>query len=168
MTCSAAPSTSSAAIPSRSRLSDRADASYAALLKYADELDEAQSLLLTLLAEARASADLSSIAYILAHLPHIACGKGSSPGPGSSLKSSWTWPSRAAWLRWRAARFNLGHVMAHEGRLDEAVDMLGTPRNGVMTTNWDRLRTSEALGFVALSRGDPVTAAAISIAGMPW
>ena len=37
--------------------------------------------------------------------------------------------------------------------------MLVTPRDGVTTTNWDRLRTSEALGFVALSRGDPVAAA---------
>ena len=64
------------------RLSDRADASYAALLKYADELDEAQGRLLTLLAEARASADLSSIAYILAHLPHIALWQGQlHPGP---------------------------------------------------------------------------------------
>ena len=57
------------------------------------------------------------------------------------------------------ARFNLGHVMAHEGRLDEAEDVLVTARDGVTTTNWDRLRTAEALGFVALSRGDPVTAA---------
>jgi hypothetical protein len=61
--------------PSR-RLSDRADASYAALLKYADDLDEAETRLLALLAEARASADLSSIAYSLAHLPHIALWRG--------------------------------------------------------------------------------------------
>ncbi|HEX4457666.1 MAG TPA: hypothetical protein VIA18_06830, partial [Polyangia bacterium] len=46
--------------PSR-RLSDRADASYAALLKYADDIDAAQDLLLALLEEARATGDLSSI-----------------------------------------------------------------------------------------------------------
>src|SRR6202035_5885275 len=46
-----------------------------------------------------------------------------------------------------------------EGRLDDAEDVLVTAHDGVTTTNWDRLRTAEALGFVALSRGDPVTAA---------
>ena len=55
------------------------------------------------------------------------------------------------------ARYNLGLVLAYEGRLDEAVGVLVTARG--IDTNWDRLRTCEALGFVALSRGDPVSAA---------
>jgi hypothetical protein len=50
------------------RLSDRADAAYAALLKYADELEPAEAMLEELLSEARAVADLSSMAYSIAHL----------------------------------------------------------------------------------------------------
>ena len=86
--------------PSR-RLSDRADASYAALLKYADDLDEAETRLLALLAEARASGDLSSIAYSLAHLPQIALWRGGLAGPGSSPTSTSRSPSRAVWPRRR-------------------------------------------------------------------
>ncbi len=56
--------------PSR-RLSDRADASYAALLKYADDIDAAEDRLLALLEEAQATGDLSSITYALGHLVSI-------------------------------------------------------------------------------------------------
>ena len=140
------------------RLSDRADASYAALLKYADELDEAQSRLLGLLAEARASADLSAIAYTLAHLPHIALWQGQISRAREFAEEHLDVAEQGSLAELaRQARFNLGHVMAHEGRLDEAVDLLVTARD--TDTNWDQLRTSEALGFVALSRGDPVAAA---------
>jgi DNA-binding NarL/FixJ family response regulator len=145
--------------PSR-RLSDRADASYAALLKYADDLEEAQRRLLALLAEARASADLSSIAYTLAHLPHIALWQGQISRARQFAEEHLDVAEQGSLAALAGqARFNLGTVMAHEGRLDEAEDVLVTARDGVTTTNWDRLRTSEALGFVALSRGDPVTAA---------
>ena len=58
------------------RLSDRADASYAALLKYADDLDDADSRLTALLDEARSIGDLSSIAYSLSHLAHAALWRG--------------------------------------------------------------------------------------------
>jgi DNA-binding CsgD family transcriptional regulator len=144
--------------PSR-RLSDRADASYAALLKYADDLDGAQTRLLALLAEARASADLSSIAYTLAHLPHIALWQGQIARARQFAEEHLDVAEQGSLAALAGqARFNLGHVMAHEGRLDEAVDVLATARGGMMRTNWDRLRTSEVLGFVALSRGDPVAA----------
>ena len=145
--------------PSR-RLSDRADASYAALLKYADDLDEAQTRLLALLAEARASADLSSIAYTLAHLPHIALWQGQIARARQFAEEHLDVAEQGSLAALAGqARFNLSHVMAHEGRLDEAVDMLVTARDRTMATNWDRLRASEVLGFAALSRGDPVTAA---------
>jgi DNA-binding NarL/FixJ family response regulator len=145
--------------PSR-RLSDRADASYAALLKYADDLEEAQRRLLALLDEARTSADLSSIAYTLAHLPHIALWQGQISRARQFAEEHLDVAEQGSLAALAGqARFNLGHVMAHEGRLDEAEDVLVTARDGVTTTNWDRLRTAEALGFVALSRGDPVTAA---------
>ena len=47
----------------RRRLADRVDAGYAALLKYADYLTEAEERLLVLLDEAEASGDLAAITY---------------------------------------------------------------------------------------------------------
>jgi DNA-binding CsgD family transcriptional regulator len=145
--------------PSR-RLSDRADASYAALLKYAGELDEAQTRLLALLAEARAAADLSSIAYSLAHLPHIALWRGQI-GQARQFASEHLDVAEQGSLAAQAgqARHNLGVVMAYEGRFDQAADMLASPRDAAMATNWDRHRVHGALGFIALSRGDVAAAA---------
>jgi DNA-binding CsgD family transcriptional regulator len=145
--------------PSR-RLSDRADASYAALLKYADELGEARTRLLALLAEARAAADLSSIAYSLAHLPQIALWQGQL-SQARQFAEEHLDVSEQGSLAAQAgqARHNLGLVMAYEGRLDEAVAVLAEARDQAAATNWDRLRACGALGFVALSRADPVAAA---------
>ena len=145
--------------PSR-RLSDRADASYAALLKYADDLDEAQTRLLALLAEARAAADLSSIAYSLAHLPHIALWRGQI-GRARQFAVEHLDVAEQGSLAAQAgqARHNLGLVMAYEGQLDQAAEMLVSPRDAAMATNWDRHRVHGALGFIALSRGDPAAAA---------
>ena len=120
MTCSAAPSTSSAATPAAGS-SDRADASYAALLKYADDLEEAQRRLLALLAEARASADLSSIAYTLAHLPHDRAVAGAARRARQFAEEHLDVAEQGSLAALAGqARFNLGHVLAHEGRLDEA------------------------------------------------
>ncbi len=143
------------------RLSDRADASYAALLKYADDLHEAEIRLTGLLAEARESADLSSIAYLLAHLPQrIALWQGQI-GRARQFAQEHLDVAEQGQLAAQAgqARHNLGVVLAYEGRLDEAAAMLLSPRDAPIATNWDRHRTDGALGFAALSGGDPVTAA---------
>jgi DNA-binding CsgD family transcriptional regulator len=142
------------------RVSDRADASYAALLKYADDLGQAETRLLALLAEARAAGDLSSIAYALAHLPQIALWQGQL-GRARQLAQEHLDVAEQGSLAAQAgqARHNLGLVMAYEGRLDEAAQVLASTRDGVLATNWDRQRAHGALGFVALSRGDPPAAA---------
>ena len=95
------------------------------MLKYADDLEEAQRRLLALLAEARASADLSSIAYTLAHLPHVALWQGQI-GRARQFAEEHLDVAEQGSLAALAgqARYNLGHVMAHEGRLDEAEDVL--------------------------------------------
>ena len=145
--------------PSR-RLSDRADASYAALLKYADDLDGAQTRLLALLAEARGSADLSSIAYSLSHLPHTALWQGQITQARQFAEEHLDVAEQGSLAAQAGhARYNLGLVLAYEGRLDEAAHVLAGVRDHPMATNWDRLRASGALGFTALSRGDPVAAA---------
>lgn len=145
--------------PSR-RLSDRADASYAALLKYADNLDEAESRLLALLAEARASADLSSIAYSLAHLPHIALWQGQLARARLIAQEHLEVAEQGSLASQAGqARHNLGVVLVYEGRLDEGTALLSNARDAAMATNYDRQRVHGALGFAALSDGDPATAA---------
>ena len=106
------------------RLSDRADASYAALLKYADDLDAADSRpLLPLLDEARAIGDLSSIAYSLSHLAHAAIWRGRLAQGRAYATPSSTWRSRrkvSSSSQGAHAQYNLGLAMAHQGELDDA------------------------------------------------
>ena len=155
--------------PSR-RLSDRADASYAALLKYADDLDEAETRLLALLAEARASGDLSSIAYSLAHLPQIALWRGQIARARQFAHEHIDVAEQGSLAALAGqARFNLGLVLVYEGRLDEASDMLVSPGDGAPATNWGPAPASMA------PWGSPPCPAAIrlpppatSIAGMPY
>jgi DNA-binding CsgD family transcriptional regulator len=142
------------------RLSDRAKASYAALLKYADDLGGAQTRLLALLAEARAAADLSSIAYALAHLPQAALWQGQLARARQLAQEHLDVAEQGSLAAQASqARHNLGLVMAYEGRLDEATRVLAGARDQPLATNWDRQRALGALGFVALSRGDPAGAA---------
>jgi DNA-binding CsgD family transcriptional regulator len=145
--------------PSR-RLSDRADASYAALLKYADDLDEAEARLLALLAEARASGDLSSIAYSLGHLPHIALWRGQLGRARQFAQEQLDVAEQGSLASLAGqARHNLGLVLAYEGRLDEGAAALASSRDVAVATNYERHREYGALGFAALSGGDPATAA---------
>jgi DNA-binding CsgD family transcriptional regulator len=144
----------------RRRLSDTAEASYAALLKYADDLGGAEVRLLALLAEARASADLSSIAYALAHLPQVALWQGQL-ARARQLAQEHLKVAEEGSLAAQAeqGRHTLGLVLAYEGRLDEAELVLASAAGEALATNWDRERAHGALGFVALSRGDPAAAA---------
>jgi DNA-binding CsgD family transcriptional regulator len=145
--------------PSR-RLSDRADASYAALLKYADDLGSAETRLLDLLAEARAAADLSSIAYALAHLPQVALWQGQIARARTFAEEHVAVAEQGSLAgQGGQARFNLGLTMLFEGHLDERAYALLRLRDPGIATDWDRLRMHGALGFGALSAGDPAAAA---------
>jgi DNA-binding CsgD family transcriptional regulator len=145
--------------PSR-RLSDRADASYAALLKYADHLGEAEARLVALLAEARASGDLSSIAYLLGHLPHIALWQGQLGRARQFADEQLDVAEQGSLASLTEhARHNLGLVLVYQGQLDEGAAMLASSLDAPVATNYERQRAHGALGFTALSGGDPVTAA---------
>jgi DNA-binding CsgD family transcriptional regulator len=142
------------------RLSDRADASYAALLKYADDIDGAEQLLLALLDEARAIGDLSSITYSLAHLVHTCLWRGEL-ARGRAYADEHLDVALAGELAGQGtqAACNVGLAMAYQGQLDDADAVLTGVLNDSTTNGWIRHRAQAILGFVALSRGDAVRAA---------
>ena len=110
--------------PSR-RVSDRADANYAALLKYADELDAAEDRLTALLEEARATGDLSSVAYVLGHLVPTYLWRGQlARGRGYADEHFEVAVHGELQGHETQARYNLGLVMAYQGQLDEAERIL--------------------------------------------
>jgi DNA-binding CsgD family transcriptional regulator len=141
------------------RLSDRADTSYAALLKYADDLDGAEDRLCSLLEEARAIGDLSSISYSLGHLVHISLWRGRL-AQGRAYADEHLELSSYGELGGQAtqAACNLGLVMAYQGLLDDAQRVLSSVLADPTTSAWFRQRANATLGFVALSRNDPVGA----------
>jgi DNA-binding CsgD family transcriptional regulator len=146
---------------SNRRLSDRADASYAALLKYADDLDGAEQRLSALLAEARESGDLSSIAYAVAHLPQIALWRGELARAHEYADEHLAVAAQGGFgAQVTQARYSRASVLAHEGALDEAEEILVAVRDAPRAACWERIRACGFLGFIALSRDDPVTAAA--------
>ncbi len=142
------------------RLSDRADANYAALLKYADDLDGAQVRLLELLAQAREAADLSSITYTLAHLVHIALFRGEIE-QGRSYADEHLEVAIAGQLgaQREQALNNLGLALAYQGQLGEAAAVLADLAADPAAGDWNRQRALGTLGFVALSRGESEAAA---------
>lgn len=140
--------------PSR-RLSDRADASYAALLKYADDFNGAQDRLLPLLEEARAAGDLSSITYSLSHLVHLHLWQGQL-AQGRACADEHLEVAVHGELQWQEAqaRYNLGLAMAYQGQLDDAESVLLGVLDTASTSAWLVHRVHAVLGFVALSRND--------------
>jgi DNA-binding NarL/FixJ family response regulator len=141
--------------PSR-RLSDRADASYAALLKYADDIDAAEERLLALLEEARATGDLSSITYALGHLVPIYLWRGQlARGRGYADEHFEVAVQGELQGQEAQARYNVGLAMAYQGQLDDAERVLLGVLNTESTNNtWIGHRVHAVLGFVALSRND--------------
>ena len=137
------------------RISDRADASYAALLKYADDLDGAEARLLALLDEARAIGDLSSIAYALSHLVHCALWRGDLTR-GKAYADEHVQVAAEGDLAWQGsqAQYNLGLAMACLGQLDDAAAVMNTMLADHATGAWIRHRADATLGFIALSRND--------------
>ncbi len=145
--------------PSR-RLSDRADASYAALLKYADDLEGAEASLTALLEEARGTGDLSSITYALGHLVHIYLWRGEL-ARGRACADEHLEVAIHGELQGQEAqaRYNVGLAMACEGQLDDAERVLLGLLPAESTNTWLIHRVHAVLGFVALSRNDAVSAA---------
>ncbi|HWF40499.1 MAG TPA: AAA family ATPase, partial [Acidothermaceae bacterium] len=144
--------------PSR-RLSDRADASYAALLKYADDIDAAEGQLLALLEEARATGDLSSITYALGHLVPIYLWRGQlAQGRAYADEHFEVAIQGELQSQETQARYNLGLAMAYQGQLDEASRMLLGVLEAESTNPWIVHRVHAVLGFVALSRNDATSA----------
>jgi DNA-binding CsgD family transcriptional regulator len=138
------------------RLSDRADASYAALLKYADDLDGAEGMLCALLDEARAEGDLSSITYALGHLVHVCVWRGQlARGRGYADEHLEVSIHGELGGQRTQASCNVGLVMAYQGLLDDADRVLSSVLADPTTTPWFRKRANATLGFVALSRNDP-------------
>jgi DNA-binding NarL/FixJ family response regulator len=141
------------------RLSDRADASYAALLKYADDLDGAEQRLDALLGEARAIGDLTSITYTLGHLVHTCLWRGQLTR-GRAYADEHVEVAVHGGLTWQGtlAHCNLGQAMAYQGQLDEAGRVLSGMLDDPAVDSWVRHRVHATLGFVALSRDDAVGA----------
>lgn len=141
------------------RLSDRADASYAALLKYADDLDGAERRLAALLDEARAIGDLTSITYTLGHLVHTCLWRGQL-ARGRAYADEHVEVAVHSGLAWQGtqAYCNLGQAMAYQGQLDEADRVLSGMLDDPAVDTWVRHRVHATLGFVALSRDDAVGA----------
>ena len=148
------------------RISDRADASYAALLKYADDLDGAEARLLALLDEARAIGDLSSIAYALSHLVHCALWRGDLT-QGRAYADEHIQVAAEGDLVWQGsqAQYNLGLAMACSGQLDDAAAVMNTLLADHATSDWIRHRADGTLGLVALSRNESAPPSPISTSG---
>ena len=141
------------------RLSDRADAAYAALLKYADELEPAKAMLEELLSEARADADLSSMAYSIDHLVHVALWQGQTELGRAYADEHMETAAHGGLAFQRAqARYNLGLALAYQGELERAQEVLIGLRDDPTSLLWHRHRAEGGLGFVALSGGDAVVA----------
>jgi DNA-binding CsgD family transcriptional regulator len=151
------------------RLSDRADSSYAALLKYADDLDGAEDRLSSLLGEARTIGDLSSITYSLGHLVHISLWRG-------QLARARAYADEHVQLsiygelggQETQANCNLGLVLAYQGNLDDADQALTSVLADPSTSAWFRKRANAALGFVALSRHGAASAARAAVFTDLW
>jgi DNA-binding NarL/FixJ family response regulator len=144
--------------PSR-RLSDRADAGYAALLKYADDIDTAEDRLLLLLEEARSTGDLSSITYALGHLVPLYLWRGQLER-GRAYADEHFQVAIHGELQGQEtqARYNLGLAMAYQGQLNEAERFLLGVLHAEGTGAWIAHRVHAVLGFVSLSRNDAVGA----------
>ena len=148
--------------PSR-RLSDRADASYAALLKYADDLDGSRRLLAALLAEAEASGDMSSIAYVRAHLPQLALFRGDVAAAHEAADAYLALAESAGLtVQLNAARFLSSLVATYAGDVSGARTLLESELAGAIAAGarWDQQRLNGVLGFLAWSAGEAATAVA--------
>ncbi len=139
----------------RRRLADRVDAGYAALLKYADYLPEAEYRMLALLDEAEVSGDLEAIAYVLSHLPQVALWQGRLTDAQAYAERHLALSDQAGMMFASTARYNLGVALAYRGRHDDAVTLLTSTIEEETADDWDLQRGVGGLGYIALASGDP-------------
>jgi DNA-binding NarL/FixJ family response regulator len=142
----------------RRRLPDRVDAGYAALLKYADHLPEAQERMLALLDEAEVSGDLEAIAYVLGHLPQIALWQGRLTDAQAYAERHLTLCEQAGMMDASTGRYNLGLALAYRGRHDDAVTLLTRTIEDKTADDWALQRGLGGLGYTALASGDAALA----------
>ncbi|HEY7857996.1 MAG TPA: LuxR C-terminal-related transcriptional regulator, partial [Candidatus Nanopelagicales bacterium] len=118
------------------------------------------AMLTELLEEARAIGDLSSIAYSLAHLVHVAVWRGQlAQGRAYADEHAQVAAQGELGGQGAQAHYNLGLVMAYQGQLDQATAVLEDVAQSPRASVWMRHRALATLGFVELSRGDPAAAA---------
>jgi ATP/maltotriose-dependent transcriptional regulator MalT len=109
----------------------------------------------TLLEEARAIGDLTSIAYALAHLVHTCLWRGQlARGRAYADKHVEVTVHGGLAGQGTQAYCNLGQAMAYQGQLNEADRVLSGVLDDPAADAWIRHRVHAVLGFVALSRGD--------------
>ncbi|HWL42556.1 MAG TPA: AAA family ATPase [Ilumatobacter sp.] len=136
---------------------DSAFGSLAALLKYADELDESRVMLESLVERA----DAGSLPYALSHLPqlHLWAGRWDA-AEECAQRHLWLAEHTVQESQVYAARFNLATVAANRGELDDAErigrQLADDGRAG--NVPWTERNGAALLGFVAMSRGDAVAA----------
>lgn len=147
--------------PSR-RLSDRADAGYAALLKYADDMTAAAPRLAALRAEANETGDVSSLLYVLSHLAQLELWRGDLANARQVVDEHVALAESTGMFAQRArARYLLADVMIHEGRTAQAVSLVTEDLANARERDelWDQQRLLALLGSAAASVGDHAAAA---------
>lgn len=143
------------------RLSDRADTAYAALLKYADDLDEADRLLTALLVEAESSGDVASAAYIRSHLPQVALFRGDLAAARGYAEDYLALAESAVLsLHLIGGRYLTSLVAAYDGRVQQARSTLERALTDAVAagSRWEQQRLYGVLGFLDWSCGDAVAA----------
>ena len=137
---------------------DSAFASFAAMLKIADEIDESRGMLCELLARNR---DDGALPFALSHLPQLELWAGNWDAAEDYAHRHLAAASTAGQHDQVAqANFNLAMVNAYRGAVDDAVTIAGNlHRSGLEHGEaWTERNGLAMLGLVALSTGDAETA----------
>jgi DNA-binding CsgD family transcriptional regulator len=139
-------------------VADSAYASLAALLKYADELHEAQAMLESLTERA----DPGSLPYALGHLPQLHLWAGRWDEAERCAQRHLTLAEETHQdSQVQAARFNLAIVAAYRGEVGEA-EPLGRglyDEGRAAGVPWTERNGAALLGFLAMTTGDAESAA---------
>ncbi len=139
-------------------LADSAFGSLAALLKYADELDESR----TMLESITERADVGSLPYALGHLPQLHLWTGRWDEAQRCAQHHLDFAERTQQeSQTYAARFNLAVVAAHRGDVSQA-EPLGRAlydEGHARGIPWTERNGAALLGFVAMTVGDAGAAA---------
>jgi len=139
-------------------VADSAAGALAALLKYADQLDEARAMFDVLARQA----DTGSLPYVLGHLPQLHLWSGRWDEAERCAREHLDLAERTTQeSQVFAARFNLAVIAAHRGEVDVARPLAQAlydeGRSGAVP--WTERNGAALLGFLAMSDGDALLAA---------